>query len=303
MRNSLDEAIGVSPVSTVDVDAVVAKGRRRVLRRRFAFAGAGTAVTGVVAALALATFGPPAPVSPPHRQIGSGPGPAADGSAPVRDGETPEQTEQRLAAALVDGLTAALPGVRISDGPTGQPGVVLYHDPGASLSRYDSDIVITTAAREGEIFFESWPGGVTPVADQEGGRPSGRGGDGPSGQPALPVAVTWIESCTDVPAPYEDCEASVGPDGQTIVVLSARIREGAQDETGAGGPDAAPVDGSAPGEVAFHYAFVTWTNAKVQVTVASDTKRGEPDAVPQPPLLTRQQLVAVAIDPDLTVTA
>jgi hypothetical protein len=295
MRNIFDEAIGASPVSTVDVDAVVAKGRRRASRHRFAVVGAGTgvvAVTGVVAAVALATSGTPTP-SPPKIDFGSMASP--NGSAPVRAGETPEQTRQRLAAALVDGLTAALPGVRISDGPTGQPRVVLYHDPDGGPTSYSSDIVITTAAAEGEVFFESWPGGAMPGAEPSGGQASG--------QPAPPIAVTWIESCGNVPPPYEDCEQSVGPDGQTIVVLSARILEGAQGEPTTGGPGAEPVDGAAAGEIAFHYVFVTWTNAKVQLTVASDTKRGEPDLVAVPPMLTRQQLAAIAIDADLTVAA
>ena len=293
MRTVFDQAIGASPVSTVDVDAVVARGRRRVSRRRLAVAGAGAgvvAVTGVVAALALATFGT-TPASPPRP--GPGFGSAPDGSAPVRDGETPEQAARRLATALVDGLTAARPGVRMSDGPTGQPGVVVHHDPGAGLNRYDSDIVITTAAGEGEIFFESWPGGAMSAAQET---------DQPSGQPAPPVPVTWIESCADVPAPYEDCETSVGPAGQTIVVLSARIREGSPDQPTDGGPGAAPVTGAQPGELAFHYVYVTWTNAKVGLTIASDTKRGEPDTVATSLLLTRQQLVTIATDPDLTVT-
>jgi hypothetical protein len=295
MRNIFDEAIGTSPVSTIDVDAVVAKGRRRVSHRRYAFAAAGTgvvAVTGVVAALALATFGAPAPGPP---VIGFGSSAPPDGSAPVRDGETPEQTRQRLAAALVDGLTAALPGVRISDGPSGQARVVIFHDPGRDPSPYSSDVVITTAAREGEVFFESWPGGTMLGTDPNGGQGSG--------QPAAPVPVSWIESCVDVPSPYEDCEASVGPAGQTIVVVSASIREGAQGGSGGGGPGAAPVGDATSGVVAFHYVFVTWTNAKVQLTIASDTKRGEPDTVAVPPLLTRQQLTAIAIDPALTVTA
>jgi hypothetical protein len=294
MRNVFDEAIGAAPVSTVDVDTVVARGRRGVSRRRWAVAGAGAGVavvTGVVVALALATF---APASNPGLGVGSpGSPPAPDGSAPVRAGETSDQTKQRLAAALEEGLSAALPGVRISDGPSGGADIVIFHDPAASQSRYDSDTVITTANGEGEVFLESWPGGVIPGAEVRGQ---------PNGQPAPPVAVTWVESCVDVPAPYSDCEESVGPDGQTIVVLSASIREGAQGETTEGGPGASPVDGSAPGEVAFHYVYVTWTNAKVHLTVASDTKRGTPDPVPHPPLLSRQQLVDIATDPDLTVT-
>src|SRR5262245_34801695 len=121
MRTVFDEAIGASPATTIDVDAVVTKGRRRVSLRRFAIAGAGTGVVAV-AALALATFGRAAPglQPPPDFHAGSA---APDGSAPAHPGETPAQTKQRLAAALEHGLTAALPGVRITNGPTGQPGV------------------------------------------------------------------------------------------------------------------------------------------------------------------------------------
>jgi hypothetical protein len=293
MRNIFDEAIGASPISTVDVDAVVATGRRRVSRRRYVLAAAGTgvaAVTGVVAALALTTSGPPAPGPP---VIGFGTLAPPDGSAPVRSGETPQQAKQRLAAALVEGLTAALPGVAITDGPTGGPDVVVYQNPGATLGPYGMDVVITTADGEGEIFLESSRGGATANP--------GPGGGPTSGQTPMPIPVTWIASCANLPAPYEDCEQSVGPDGQTIVVVSTRIREGAQGEPTAGGPGAESVNGAA-GEVAFHHVFVTWTNARVQLTVASDTKRGEPNVVPVPPLLTRQQLAAIAIDPDLTVT-
>jgi hypothetical protein len=291
MRSIFDEAMGASPVSTIDVDTVVVRGRRRVTRRRVAGAGAVVA-TGVAAALALAMYGPAGSPSPPDFGVGSASPP--DGSAPVRDSETPEQIKQRLASALVDGLTAALPGVRISDGPTGEPGVVVFHDPAASPRRFDADTVITTTADDDEVFFESWPGGSMP-ADQAT--------DQPPGERPAPVPVTWIESCADLPAPYQNCEALVGPGGQRIVVLSIRMTEGAQGEPGAGGPGAGPTDGSAPGAVTFHEVYVTWTNARVHLAVASDTKRGEPDAVAEPPMLSREQLVAIAIDPDLTVTS
>jgi hypothetical protein len=57
MHNILEQAIGSAPVSTVDVDAVVAKARRHNARRRLAIGSAagGTALVaaGVVATLTM----------------------------------------------------------------------------------------------------------------------------------------------------------------------------------------------------------------------------------------------------------
>lgn len=291
MRNTFDEAIGASPASTVDVDAVVAIGRRRARLRRLTTVGAGVgtlAVVGTVGTLVLASWVSAAPDPGPNQVQPAAP----DGSAPVRDGETPEQTEQRLVSALTDGLTAALPGVQLSDGPTGQPGVELYHDPGTG--RYDSDAVITTAAGEGEIFFVSWAGGDLPDSTPPAGETAG--------QPAPPVAVTWVESCADMPEQRGACTEFVGPDGQTVVVVTERLSEGAQAETAGGGPDAGPVEGTT-GQMTTYQVYVTWTNAKVVLAIASDTKRGTPDTIAQLPLLTTEQITTIAMSPELTVTA
>jgi hypothetical protein len=84
-------------------------------------------------------------------------------------------------------------------------------------------------------------------------------------------------------------------------VLSSQFREGAQGGANAD-PGAPRAHGGTPAEISFHYVFVTWTNARVELGVANDTKRGEPGAIAPEPLLTRQQLVTIASDPDLTVT-
>jgi hypothetical protein len=103
----------------------------------------------------------------------------------------------------------------------------------------------------------------------------------------------WLDSCAGLlteaildgfHAAYE-CEESVGPDGQTIVVSSAIC------------------DGCPGQPAANRYAYVTWSNARVLIGIVNDTKRGEPDATPAPLLLTYEQLVAIAVDPDLTVAS
>src|SRR5215831_7026652 len=212
MRHSLDQAIGAAPVSTVDVDQIVARARRRGLQRRVAAAAGGTAVVAaaVVAALALSTPGGPARGS---GQYVVRPG-SASVAAPTRAGETTDQAKQRLSAALARGLTAALPGVQLSDGPTGQPGVVVYFDDGQNRANYNTDTVLATANRQGELFLVSWPGGRVPAAGPTGG---------PSGQPASPTFVAWVSACADLSTGgyafmdghrvVQDCQDSVGPAG------------------------------------------------------------------------------------------
>ncbi len=284
MRHSLDQAMGAAPVSTVNVDQIVDRARRRGLRRRVAAAAGGTAMVaaGVVAALALTAPGAPAPG--PGQQAAH-PG-AASGAAPIRDGETADQASQRLSATLADGLTAALPGVRLSDGPTGHPGVVVYFDQGQDPTPYNTDTVLATATRQGEVFLVSWPGGRVPV-------PAGPT-NWPSGQPAPPTFVTWVSSCTDLSTGdafvdghrvVQDCQESVGPAGQTVVTLTDRCVDCA-------------------GQPTFRYdVFVTWTNARVNLGIERDTKRGGPDGSATAPLLTRDQVIAIATNPDLTVTS
>jgi hypothetical protein len=231
-------------------------------------------------ALAVTTLGgsPAAPTNPTPPQPG-----AASGTAPVYD-ETPEQTRQRLANALTDGITAALPGVALTDGPTGQAGVSIFVSD--DLIQYDSDTVLTTATGEGELFFVSWRGGDQRVYQTPTPLPA----DGP-----LPPA--WFDSCSAVPTNdaftpegyrlVPECEESVGAQGQTIVVTSQTC-----------------VD--CPGQPTVRRdAYVTWTNARVLMAIVNDLKRNEPPAATPTAelLLTKEQLVAIASDPELTVAA
>jgi hypothetical protein len=284
VHDTLDQAIGAAPVSSVDVDTVVARGRRRGFRRRLAVTGAagGTAcvAVGIVIALVLTSASPPtAGRTQNQAQPGASltTGPVHDGTAPGHDGETQQQTQRRLADALTSGLTAALPGVRLSNGPTGRPGVVVG---GYDNSRYDSDIVLTTAAGTSEVGFVSSPGGGPTLSPAQG---------------AMPRVILWLESCAALPSAkifsgegyriIDSCQQSTGPAGQTVVVVTERC-------TGC------------PHKYTIYYdVYVTWRNAWVNLIVNRDTKRGGPDDSLTAPVLSADQLVAIAINPDLTVTS
>jgi hypothetical protein len=119
--------------------------------------------------------------------------------------------------------------------------------------------------------------------------------DWPSGQPAPPVAVTWVGSCADVPMNEgftgdghrvgSECQESTGAGGQTIVAVVEHCLDCATSTT------------------TYRYdVYVTWTNARVGLSIVRDLKRGDPDGSLTAPLLTLEQVVAIAADPRLTVT-
>lgn len=274
MRDLLDEAIGASPASTVDIDRVVATGRRRIRLRRLAMASPVVPAAAAVA-LAVTVLGgsPTAPTNPTPIQ----PGAAASGAAPVYD-ETQEETQQRLADALTDHLAAALPGATLTAWPSGEAGVVITAND--DLTRYEGSVVLTTNDGANQLIVAAEPGGAPPS---------------PTPPPSGIAWLTWVESCSQLTPPVSEqtpegypvtteCEESVGADGQTIVVLSKIC--------------------DCPGQaVTLHReAYVTWTNARVVVGINNALKSGTPGATSLAALLlTKEQLVAIASDPELTV--
>ena len=54
---------------------------------------------------------------------------------------------------------------------------------------------------------------------------------------------------------------------------------------------------------AYYDVYVTWRNAWVNLIVNRDTKRGGPNNSLAAPVLSADQLVGIAINPDLTVTS
>jgi hypothetical protein len=268
------------------VNSVIVAGRRRTRRRRLFIvgpvAGSAAAVFAIIA-ITLSTVGPsPVPGAPTVVQPAVTP-PAPAGVAPVHAGETPAQTSRRLAAALTESLSAVLPGVELTEWSTEEPGVVVSHD--RDRARYTTGTVLTTPAGQSQVDFVSWPGGRLPAPVTVSGWPADA--------PPPPVMVeAWFESCGDIATDplygQLECAQSVGPDGQTVVALTATC-----------GAD----EGCPANMISAYHAWVTWTNAKVQVSVTAGTKRGGPPDPRVPPLVSLDQVVAIAADPKVTVAA
>jgi hypothetical protein len=293
MHDSLERAIGSAPVSTVDIDTVVAKGRRHNARRRLALGSVagGTALVaaGVVAALTMTLSGTTVPGRPPATgpriQVQPGSSTPSMPNAPTHAGETREQAAQRLATALTAAIVAALPGTQVNDGPTGHAPLVVSFDDTATVNgtpvafpRFSAEAVLSGTGSS-EVFFESRPGGPDPAPSPD-----------PSGPP---IAITFVDTCDGISHAFQfeehsatqECSQSTGPAGQTVVIVSERCLDCA-------------------GQPVFRIdAYVTWANARVDVGVISILKRGGTSQTPTTPLLTADQVVAIATNPDLTVTS
>jgi hypothetical protein len=293
MHNILELAIGAAPVSTVDVDAVVAKARRHNVRRRLAIASAagGTALVaaGVVATLTMtlsaATIAGRPPATDPMIRIQPGSSTPSTPSAPTHDGETREQAAQRLATALSAAIVAAIPGTQVNDGQTGQAPLTVAFDDTATVNgtpvnfpRFTAEAVLSGTGSS-EVFLESRPGGPDPAPTTD-----------PSAQP---VGISFVDACDETSHAFqfedhsalEECAQTAGPAGQTVVLVSERCLD-------------------CPGQPVFRIdAYVTWANARVNVGVISILKHGGPSQVLIPPLLTAGQVVDIATNPDLAVTS
>jgi hypothetical protein len=134
-RDLLDAEMGTLPLSTVDVDAVNARQRRRARRQRAGIVtGACTALVAVVTVPALLSRPEAVPV-PPGATTASAPAPSATPSLSARGREA-----VRLGVVLQRLLAADLPRAQI------QP--VVFHDDGADFSA----TVIKDDQGTGEIY-------------------------------------------------------------------------------------------------------------------------------------------------------
>jgi hypothetical protein len=110
---------------------------------------------------------------------------------------------------------------------------------------------------------------------------------------APPIGISFVDACDGTSHAFqfedhsatEECTQTSGPAGQTVVLVRERCLD-------------------CPGQPVFRIdAYVTWANARVTVGVISLLKRGGPSQVATTPLLTADQVVAIATNPDLTVTS
>jgi hypothetical protein len=146
MKALLDDAIGAIPPSTIDVDLLVAQGRRQSRLRRLGLAGGltgATATLGTALALALAA---PLTVSTPH------PAPTATSAdRPVT--EPVHSAEARLTAALAALVAERVPGVRTRTDATGRPALSVRRAYGGGQAGFAGSAALVTAAGRGNLWI------------------------------------------------------------------------------------------------------------------------------------------------------
>lgn len=298
-KQLFDDAIGEVPPSTVDVDAAIVRGRRAARLRRVAnpAVAAGVAVVLLTGAVAYAmtrdtgggtTVGtappttttsrasstaPPTSTPPPGGRPGEvQPTTIDDGRNEVPppqceedDQETASEAAARLTSAAVEAVSAQRPDVQLVPNPS-------FQNPHGPLEFYQ--------ARQRE------PGKEMPICDPAGqfeAMATTQAPDG-AGNILFVVSPDWYPdeemSCERVGLPATDCEVATGPDGEKIVKQTGEFEGG----TVMNRVEVVRPDG---------------TSLLVQAeNIATSSKFGTAATAAAPPL-TLDQLVTIAIDPDL----
>ncbi|MGW3964916.1 hypothetical protein ACWED2_34215 [Amycolatopsis sp. NPDC005003] len=280
-REQFDAAIGVVPPSTVDVDAVLERERRRARVRRvanpWAAAGAGVAAVAAGAVLVLAPGDPgPSPVQP-----GGAPPPSSSGACRLAPRPTTPPLKEQV-SVVADRLTTVLTAAvqqRVAAGTTlgvhslGEYPKGTQHGPLSFYHVFSAQVERDSTCSGGEDYFtaaastaeHAHKGNVWAVVSRLGGNAS----------PATECG----------PAPVDtqgSCRRRTGPHGETIVEETLTITGGGT----ANRVNVAKLDG-------------TGIIVEAQNT-ARDAKLGDPPDMPAPPLdLT--QLAEIALDPGLTL--
>ncbi|MEV0425070.1 hypothetical protein [Micromonospora sp. NPDC050495] len=202
-RQVLDEAIGASPLSTIDVDGVIRR-ERRARRHRWAATGTAAAVAAVIAAgWMLAPGGAPRPPAPAAPTVAPVPGTLDD--------------EIRIDRAVIDAVTRVAPavawvrplGVADPDAPTPLPhpgGVdldtrVLYQKAGRIAADRTEAVLEVQLLRDGARFFRPRTCDATALA------------------------------------PDLVCAESTGPAGEPVLTLERRLRQTGRDDRRSGQHD------------------------------------------------------------------
>jgi len=121
-----DERLGVPPVSTIDLDDIIVRQRRRSVRRRTAAIGSAALASVAAVAVAISLAAGPGPGRSPAPLM-AGASASSTGTFAIRV-DTPEQRQQtldQLQAALENALSSVAPGVNwvyMPDVPGEQPG-------------------------------------------------------------------------------------------------------------------------------------------------------------------------------------
>ncbi|GIJ43830.1 hypothetical protein Val02_07160 [Virgisporangium aliadipatigenens] len=253
------------PPPGVDVERVIARGRRRERLRRWATGGGAVAAVGLVGATLLVTAGGTGPqeqyaappVPSPSPSASANPTPSPLGKAYRTPPAEAQATEARLSEATKAALTRVVPGAttgRSHEGKDPFRFAYLYHEAdrsGGDFDHYNAAADVTGNGRSGEVSLSV-------------GRRS----------------TVWSvpTDCTSFPAHL--CTVSTGPRGETV--LANRIEEGV---------------------VRDNYVAVTRPDGTaILIVAANQGGQGDTGGPRQTePVLTMEQLIAIATDPALHI--
>lgn len=278
-KEQFDAAIGVVPVSTVDLDAVLNRERRRAKVAPWTAAGVGVAAVVVVATTVFAPGEPgPAMVVP-----GSSPSPSPDPCAvspyPPQTGPPAPETADVAANRLSGVLTAAVQqrvaaGTKLQPNAQGEYPKGKQHGPLTFYHVFSAKVASGSTCGGGEDYFtaaattagKAGKGNVWAVVTRLGGN------------------ATPATECTPPPEGSQgECDRTSGPHGETIVALTF----------------------TRPGDATVNQVNVTkpdGTGIIVEAeNVADSAKQTHENPPEMPPPLNLAQLKAVALDPGLTL--
>ncbi|MCR6489365.1 hypothetical protein M8542_41770 [Amycolatopsis sp. OK19-0408] len=280
-REQFDAAIGTAPASTVDVEAVLDRERRRARVRRVAnpwtAVGAGVAAVAAGAAFVFAP-GEPAATLVPGNPPSAPPSPDPCGLVmPQTGAPIPEKAD--TAANRLSGVLTAAVQQRVAAGTTLQPHAQgeypkgTPHGPLAFFHVFSAQVRNGSTCSGGEDYFmaaattagPAGKGNVWAIATRLGGN------------------ATPATECTDPPEGTQgSCDRTTGPHGETVVALTF----------------------SSPGQATVNQVNVVkpdGTGVIVEAeNIASSAKQPLPPDMPSPPL-SLAQLTEVALDPGLTL--
>lgn len=291
-REMLDEAIGEVPPSTVDVDGVVARGRRAARIRRVAnpwvatAAGVVAITFGAVAVLLPGNQGgtvgaggaPPAPVSsvitssvPPSTPVTCG-GRTAVPQVPAAEAAA---TSGRLTSALTSAVQAALPpGGQLTANPTGEYPKGTPHGPLEFYYVFQPLVPLERGCQGGVSEYSAWA--TISVSGVKKGNLMAL--ITPPSENSQPLAC----SGGTVEGAQYSCNRQTGPNGEAILT-STLTQNG-------GGPTLYRVE----------VDRLDGTSILLDsANVPGDAKQGGRPASPAPPL-THQQLITIALGDGLT---
>jgi len=285
MRKELfDDAIGAVPPSTVDVDAVMARGRRADRLRRVAnpAAAAGVAVVLVTGGIAVTLFpddGGGASVGTPPPSSTTAP----PSSPPTTKGADRSQYPpacDRPDLETAPEVNTRLTATATADFQAQRPDVQLDANPGME---YPDGV-----ARGALEFFQvtSQPGVDGPICDGDNYFMSRATTHAPDGDGNLLVALApaygSATTCDDGSTEQTYCDERTGPHGEAIVVATLVLE---------GGTTMHRLDMTKP------------DGSQVTVTAENIGTEGRSGAAPTAaaPPLNHQQLIDIALDPGMTL--